>query len=157
MGMTKDSGRGLSKGIEVLTDIIEWGGLEEEENISRGGEQDEKARMMELGAISEASQKRREANQKARLTHDELEETRAKSRTEWGQSGVTLDGSREMVLEGQRDRDSRMESNQALLDDLEEQEKLDKGLREANRYRIDKGRGLSSTLSLGSKVYKTRS
>jgi|GEM_PF-2341444 len=157
MGMTKDGGRGLSKGIEVLTDIIEWGGLEEEESVSRGGEYDEKARIVELGAISEASQKRREANEKARLTHEELEEERAKSRTEWGQSGVTLDGSREMVLEGQRDRDSRMESNQALLDDLEEQERLDKGLREANRYRIDKGRGLSSTLSLGSTVYKTRS
>ncbi len=156
MGMTKDSSRGLAKGIELLTDVMEFAGLEEKVRTERAGEYDENARMMELDALAEASEHRWKAADEARQEHEELEEERAKSRTEWGQSDVVLSGSRQMVLEGQRERDLRNEANQSSRDDIKEREILDKGLREANKYRIGKGRSPKSTLSLGSTIYTNR-
>lgn len=157
MGITKDGNAGLAKGIALLTDVVEFAGLSEEERIARGGEYDEKARMMELDAIDDAMLLHWENTEEARKTHEELEEGRAKARTEWGQSGLAMSGSRKMVLEGQTDRDMEAEANQAFLDDQEEQAILDEGLREANRYRINRGRRVGTTLSLGSTIYKNRS
>lgn len=157
MGITKDGNAGLAKGVAILTDVVEFAGLSEEERIARGDEYDEKARMLELDAIDDALLLHWENVEEARKTHEELEEGRAKAHTEWGQSGLAMSGSRKMVLEGQTDRDMETEANQAFLDDQEEQAVLDEGLREANRYRINRGRRVGTTLSLGSTIYKNRS
>lgn len=157
MGITKDGNAGLAKGVAILTDVVEFAGLSEEERIARGGEYDEKARMLELDAIDDALLLHWENAEEARKTHEELEEGRAKAHTEWGQSGLAMSGSRKMVLKGQTDRDMETEANQAFLDDQEEQAVLDEGLREANRYRINRGRRVGTTLSLGSTIYKNRS
>jgi len=156
MGMIKDSSRGFSKGVELLTDVVEFAGLQEKVKISRDGEYDAEAGMKELDALNEASEHRWKASEEARLSHEEMEQDRSKARADWGQSGVALSGSRQMVLDGQRERDRRIEANQELEDDLKEKSILNKGLREANKYRIAMGRSPKTTLSLGSTIYKNR-
>lgn len=157
MGIVNETSAGLNSGIALLNGAMDLAGLAGDGSSGEAGVHDETARMMELDAREQAADWRRKADEEARRTREAMEKERATDHARWGQSGLALSGSKEMVLEGSREQDREVEANQTFVAEQEEQSILDSGLRKANVYRINRGRSPKTTLSLGSTIYKRRS
>lgn len=156
MGMNQDTSNNFQKGFKLFEDMFSMvAGQEESTPVDYSGDYREKARMMELDAMREAQTHQRTAQMNTREMHAKQEHERAKANTRWGQSGVTMDGSSELVREARRHDDRQDEQDLLLEGEMKVKDTLDKGRHEANLYRISKGQAPNrSTLSLGSTIYK---
>ncbi|QJB56176.1 hypothetical protein [Pseudodesulfovibrio sp. zrk46] len=149
MGINANSAQTLADGLRVFNGSLN--GTLDGRNYSN--EYNEEARMMELDAEADAAEVARQAEKQASALREERELERGKQNTRWGRSGLAMNGSKQLVRDATRQRDKEDEEDVLFEGELKEQDVLDRGLRDANRYRIR--RGLKpSTLSLGSTIYK---
>lgn len=156
MGMNKQNSADIQKGFKMLGELVNLAGSSETgTDIDYSGDFEERARMMELDAQERAYAQKLQNDKQARQTHANLESERAKNNTKWGQSGLAMGGSKELIRTARQLEDRQLEEDELFEAEMEENMTMNQGRREANLYRIE--RGISprrSTLSLGSSIYK---
>jgi len=157
MGTNNNKSMDLKKGLKVFEDVLStaWGKDEEDPTVDYSGDYEERARMMELDAQAQGDAQARAAKKKGKAIRTEQEQGRAKKNTEWGQSNLTMSGSKELARDARQQEGWGKEEDELFEGELREREILDKGKREANLYRVRQGVS-PSTLSLGSTIYKYR-
>lgn len=156
MGMNNQNPQLVEQGFNLFEDVLGYA-LPEENNrgTDYANDFEERAMMMELDAEGRAAAQERDASREARDTREFLEKERAKSNATWGQSGLAMSGSKELVRDAQHHNDLQDEKDVIFQGQQEARATRDKGMREANTYRINQGIAPNrSTLSMGSSIYK---
>lgn len=156
MGMNNQNPKIVEQGFSLFEDVLGYALPEEEETtIDYSGDYEERALMMELDAEGRAAAQERTANRQASGAHEEREQERSKRNATWGQSGLVMDGSKELVRDALHHDDLQDEEDIRFEGELQARATRDKGMREANAYRINQGIAPNrSTLSMGSSIYK---
>lgn len=156
MGINSSNAKDITKGIKVFEDVLSSAkGNVEELGVAYSGDYEERALMMELDAEARADAQARATRKQARIIRDEQEQDRAKRNADWGQSSLTMSGSKELLKEARQHEGQEKEEDELFEGELREREILEGGRRDANLYRIERGMS-PSTLSLGSTIYKYR-
>lgn len=156
MGMDTQTVGTLQQGLTLAGDVMGMLGSSNA-GVSTGvdGTTEEMARMTELDSREKAEAAKRRARDEARDIRATLEQGRANSTTQWGRSNLAMSGSKTLVRDGLRSA-GRQKEEDALFDgQMEADEEMGKGMRNANLFRINNGISPSrSTLSQGSTIYK---
>ncbi len=158
MGSNNKNSANIQDGFKMIGNLTDlFSGKSPGTEIDYSGDYEEMAQMAELDARERAIAKERLAKEKAEDVHVKQEHDRSKRNTKWGQSGLTMNGSKELVQESRQLKDRQDEEDELFEGEMESRETMDKGMREVNLFRISKGIAPTrSTLSLGSELYKYR-
>lgn len=118
---------------------------------------EDQAALMETEALGQARQEERETRERARSIREDREQNRAQHNTRWGQSGVAMSGSRQLVQDARKTADREKEEDMRFAGSQQEKDIISKGRLRANMHRIKHGGSARrSTLSLGSNIYSNR-
>lgn len=156
MGMDQQSIGFLQEGINLAGDVMGMVNATSGRSSDDGSAMvEERARMMELDARSGAHSAQQRARLRSEDLRDQREAERGRQQTRWGQSNLAMSGSKALVREGRQVEDRQDEDDERFQGDMEAEEALRQGRRQANLFRIGNGVSPSrSTLSLGSTIYK---
>lgn len=158
MGSNNKNSASIQEGFKMIGNLTDmFSGKSPGTEIDSSGDHEEMAQMAEFDARERALAEEKLAEKKAEDVHVKQEQDRSKRNTEWGQSGLAMSGSKELVRESRQLKDRQDEEDELFEGDMETRETMDKGMREANLFRISRGIAPTrSTLSLGSEPYKYR-
>ena len=119
---------------------------------------DIRAGQLEDQARGDARDIRRKATAEAESLREAREKARARHHTGWGGSNLTMSGSKQLIREAVRTRDEQDEEDVLFEGEMGARAELRDARNRADRIRISSGgKPRRSTLSLGSKIYQTRS
>ena len=159
MGMDQQSIGNIQQGLNLAGDVMNMFNApsspldETSDDYTTAAE--ERAKMTELNARERALAEKRRAKNTAESVHSSQEMERSKRNANWGRSGVTMSGSKELVRESRETKDQQAEDDALFEGEMNARQIMDKGQRDANLFRINNGvTPGQSTLSLGSTLYK---
>lgn len=155
MGFDQGDSQDFTQGMDLFGDMFGFfEGSDSETTIDYSGEYEELARMTELDAQASAQDAKEASEQDASQLHEDREKARSERNARWGQSGVAMSGSSELVRESRELEDKHDEENVLSAGESTSREIVSDGQRSANLYRIRHGIYPDrSTLSLGSTIY----
>lgn len=154
MGMNANDAAAFKEQMGVFQDFL--GKATEKDKEQPSNPYEEQAALMETEAKGKARDQRRQTLEDGQNIRENRERNRAKLNASWGQSGVAMSGSRQLVRDARKTADQEAEEDVLFKGTQQEQEILNSGRQRANMHRIGNGGSANrSTLSLGSQIYKS--
>ncbi|AMK10346.1 hypothetical protein AWY79_04045 [Pseudodesulfovibrio indicus] len=143
----------LQQGLDLFDDVSgAFGDLSD--NGRSSGIAEAKARLLETDAEGDAKDIRRRAVKDAAELREEREKGRAGRNTRWGGSNLAMSGSKALVRDAGRIKDTEDEEDTLFEGEMNAQSALRDARTRANMLRINGGgTGDRSILSLGSSIY----
>ncbi|SOB59114.1 conserved protein of unknown function [Pseudodesulfovibrio profundus] len=154
MGMNENDAAAFKEQMGVFQDFL--GKATEKDKGQPSNPYEEQAALMETEAKGKALDQRRQTREDGQSVREGRERDRAKLNARWGQSGVAMSGSRQLVQDARKTADREAEEDTLFKGTQQEREILNRGRQNANMHRISNGGSANrSTLSLGSQLYKS--
>jgi hypothetical protein len=127
-------------------------------NSRSKGDNSVQARLWETEAKGNVHDIRRKAVKDGQALREDREKNRSSHNTKWGGSNLAMSGSKKLIRDAERIQDRQDEEDVLFQGEMDARGALNDARRRSNLLRINSGLPADrSTLSLGSKIYGTRS
>ncbi len=156
MGMDQQTAASLQKGVGLANDFMDLvNGSADSGQPDYSAQAEANAMLVKQDTAESAYDQKQAAKKEAAIYRETAEQKRAGSHTNWGKSNLAMSGSKQLIRQSERLKDTQAEDDLLFQGDQQVQSTLNQGRHKGNLLRINgEATANNTTLSLGSKLYK---